>query len=182
MIKATLAVLMVLIAAPVAAQSITDNEPRVMHAIFDDCVGFVDQNKPPFTADDLLPITAAGRGILPSWVPGDAFVYHYRSDRYVIFWGGTARDRFCMMLSNRDSTAPHDMGVASAGFLERLTARAAQAGMTEAFVAGDWSPLITSDWRAPGGDEVLRFTALPTAEDGAYTDVGVFVVAKGRTP
>lgn len=162
-------------------QTIEDNEPLVMRIIFDDCLGFIQEDITPFADLKLLPITAKGKDTLRARYTKNGTVYHLFSDRYVVTWGEDNQDRYCILLTSRPSEKPMMLGVKRAGFLERLTKRADAVGMTENTLPAEFSPLYTTSWREPLDDGMseLRMVVMPTggSEDQEMVDAGLIMVA-----
>jgi hypothetical protein len=81
------------------------------------------------------------------------------------------------------SRLPALLGVRNAGFLDRVSARAAAVGMTETDIGTVFDGFHPHNWREPGGDGVheLRLVVLPIADSatGQFSDVGFIIVAAG---
>ncbi len=174
----------VLSAFPVAAsepRTIENNEPLVMRIIFDDCLGFIQNDIVPFEGLALLPITAKGKDMVRARYTENGAIHHLFSDRYVVAWGEASEDRYCILLTSRPSDKTMMLGVERAGFPQRLTERADAVGMTENDMPGNFSPLNTMSWRKPDEDDKpgLRMVVMPTdgMEDQKIVDAGLIVVA-----
>jgi hypothetical protein len=170
-------------AAPAVAEGIYENEPLVMQLIFQDCLGFVSNDAQPFTGVTVMPLSPEVEADLPKaafLVPNRK---HVVSGRYYAVWGEDTKTRYCMIQPVDGSRLPALLGVRTEGFLDRLTARATDVGMTETDVGTVFDGLHPHTWREPGGDgeHELRMVVLPTAESAGneYADVGFIIVAAG---
>ncbi|GAA0483313.1 hypothetical protein GCM10009096_27140 [Parasphingorhabdus litoris] len=175
------AILPITAASASEVDAIADNEPRVMRIIFDDCLGFVQNDIAPFAGMMLLPITDKGRDVLhPRYATNDS-LFHLFSDRYVVTWGEDEEDRYCILLTSQPSHEPMMLGVERTSFLERLTKRANAVGMTENGMPGPFSPLNTMSWRTPDedGKTKLRMVVMPSggSDDQDMVDAGIIIVA-----
>jgi hypothetical protein len=171
------------LSAPVAAEGIEENESLVMQLIFQDCLGFVADDTRPFTGLTVLPLSPEVEADLPKaafLVPNRQ---HVVSARYYAIWGEDTNTRYCMIQPVYGSRLPALLGVKTDGILDRLTARAAEVGMTETDIGAVFDPLHVHTWREPGGDgeHELRMVVLPTAESAntEVVDVGFIIVAAG---
>lgn len=175
-----LAAFLALFAAPAVAQT---DEPLVMRLIFEDCLGYVTAKKPPFGGLALGPIPPEAEAALPAHAAVIANRHQLLSPRYYAIWGEDEHVRLCMIRSVIPSDEPMLLMVETEGFLDRITARAAAHGMTEAHMGEAFSPLSVSDWREPGGDgrAELRMVVMPSGgtEDGLLADAGLIIVAAG---
>lgn len=171
------------LALPAAAQTIAVNEPLVMRLIFDDCLGYVVDKRAPFEGLDMSDLSPeVERSLLK--VERRHNRKHLLSDRYYAIWGEDEHGRHCMIRSVDDPRLPALLGVQTAGFLDRLSARAAAAGMTEADVDPPiFDALHVHGWSEPGGDNdrELRMTVLPALapEGSEVLDIGLIIVAAG---
>ncbi|VDC23280.1 hypothetical protein [Pseudogemmobacter humi] len=158
------------------------DEPLVMRLIFEDCLGYVTAKKPPFEGLALAPIPPEAEASLPAASAGIANRHQLLSPRYFAIWGEDEDVRLCMIQTMISSDEPMLL-VETEGFLDRITARAAAHGMTEADVGEEFSPFYTNDWSEPGddGSTGLRMVVMPTGgtEDGALADAGLIIVAAG---
>lgn len=176
--------LVLFLSTSVAAQEIEQNEDLVMRLIFEECIEFVIEDIPPFTDLNLFPLTEEGEmAVLPSKMESFENHYHLLNERYVVIWGADHQTKACMLFTNPNSTAPALLGVHGEGFLDRVTRRAEEFGMTDVLLGETLNPLETNSWNEPGEPwtEKLRMTLLPTEADehNAIYDIGLIMVAGG---
>ena len=169
--------------APVLAQDITENEALLMRIVFDDCIGFVEENRPPFSDLSTLPITQAGKHLVPLKLRETGQIRHLFSPRYVAAWGDDTQRRYCMIMTDPVAGGDMVLGVRYDGFIDRFTARAASVGISNAYPDNALSALVLSTWDVPNMPENKRLsvTLVPTgaSEDESILDVGLIVVAAG---
>lgn len=159
-----------------------ENEALAMRLIFEDCLGYVAEKKTPFAGLDLQPLDAETyAGALPAGASGITNRYWLLNGRYQAIWGQDAHARMCMVQTAVPSDEPMLLLVNPEGFLDRIAARAAAAGMTEADIGdGEFTPLYIANWHEPRDDEkrALSLTVAPTGavEDGSLVDAGLFIM------
>lgn len=172
------ALVLCLLALPVQAQEITQGEMRLMGLVFDDCLGFVRGGSQPFRNTEQMPVSDQTLADLPSpaRAPG-ATARHILNERYTAIWGQDETARFCMMVSNSESTADMMFLVDPNAFLDRVTAQATAAGLTQHEPPEEFSPIHISLWHEPGTySDGIRLVILPTADRQDQKDVGYFIV------
>ncbi|MFV0473189.1 MAG: hypothetical protein ACK5MQ_03130 [Pikeienuella sp.] len=164
-----------------AAAEPEENEALVMRLIFDDCVGYASEEKTPFEGLDLKPLSPEDDAALDRRTRSLPNRRYLLSESYYAIWGRDAGVRICMIRPVTTAEGPMLLLVNPDGFLDRVTARAAVHGMTEADVGEEFSPFYLNSWREPGGDGELRVTVSPTAgsSDSPLLDAGLIIVAAG---
>ncbi|PIE10727.1 MAG: hypothetical protein CSA72_06520 [Rhodobacterales bacterium] len=173
------ALIFLALALPAQAQEVTEGETLAFRLAFDDCMGHVLAGAEPFTDLPQIPLTDEARSTLPRGArhPG-VTTHHLWSDRYTAIWGQDDNARLCMILSNGASDAPMQLLVDPDGFLDRVSARADQIGLTEHELPETFTPLATTSWHEPGPLQGgLRLTIMPTGDKGGLSDAGLIIVA-----
>ena len=128
------------------------NEPLVMRIIFEDCLGYVRHGRTPFAGLATRPASRAAIEQLSARMPDRGNAVELLSPRYVASWGEDPDGRHCFVgtvFAAMEAGVPVRLGVPAAGFLRRVTLRAAAAGLPDAMVADELSPLATSRWSEP---------------------------------
>jgi hypothetical protein len=64
-VRAAAIAILTAVACPTAAQDIYENEDLVMRLIFDDCLGFVADDRPPFSGLNLFALAPEVEATLP---------------------------------------------------------------------------------------------------------------------
>ena len=173
-----------LLALPAAAQEIVEDEALVMRLIFEDCLGFARNERTPFGDLETFPVTDPDLGP-PAQIRPWVTTVHLMSERYVAFWGDDPSGRrLCFLQTDIEAEEPMLLGVRPEGFTARITARAAEEGMTEALTEEEFTPLRIDSWSEPGEDPgELSMTVAPTGAnaDGTVLDAGLFAVSGGGT-
>ena len=172
------------ILAPIAqATEIEPNEPLVMRLIFEDCLGYIRDDTPPFSGLITGPappeeIANLATELQPHLQSGELL-----SPRYFAAWGTNEEGRYCMIRTVWSDPLHGTglLGVDPDGFLKRVTRRAVAAGLTEYNLAETLSPVMTSDWHEPEAGETRPATIvlLPTDvnDDETLFDVGLILVS-----
>ena len=141
-----------MLAPPAFSATMAPNEALVMRIIFEDCLGFIRHGRTPFAKLPTRPAAAAAIEQLPARMPDRNKAVELLSPRYVASWGEDADGRHCYVgvnLAAPQAGVPMRLGVPTAGFLQRVTRRAADEGLRDALVADEFSPLATSTWSEP---------------------------------
>ena len=163
----------ILFAVIAAAQTIEENEALVVRLIFDDCLG----HNEPF------------RGLPSRPLPGVAEMSRVSlfNGRYKGAWGIsnsgiTDREYFCSVRSEDSLFAPMVLGVKPDGFLDRVTARAADLGMVNADPTGSFTLNTKHVWRSstePGAYPMELVIESRNAErDSSLVEVSVIMVSR----
>lgn len=182
-----LAALLLLAAAPAHPAPMERNEALVMRLIFEDCLGYVRHGRTPFKGLPTHPASQEAIDGLPGAMPDRGRAVELLSQRYVASWGEDADARHCYIgtvFSAVEAGVPARLGVPAAGFLERVTARAAAEGLRNAAVADRFSPLATSYWSEPetGHDQgpmrpvSVSIIASTPADDSGIADAGLILM------
>jgi hypothetical protein len=169
------------------AQSIEENEALVMQIIFEDCLGFVRDDRVPFEA---LNLSQAGNEVLPYFPKGARAdissgaikVSYLFGKTYVVSWGEDMSSRHCVVQDvNRKAAGERWLGVDPVGFLDRVTKRADAAGLTKNTLPDEFTALATTSWREPVANpfDGLRISLLPSQWEpvNGLMDVGLIIVA-----
>ena len=171
------------------AEEVRENEALVMRLVFKDCLGFLRHGRTPFEGLATRPAPEAVRTQFPAAMPDRNQIIELLSPRYAAAWGGNAGGRHCIVMTVLDPWPPPGpglLGVRPAGFVARVTARAAAAGLRNHPAPDEaFSPLSVTTWGEPEtGHEMgplrpIRVVIMPTSrsEDGRVMDVGSIVAA-----
>ena len=146
------AVLLPMAPSPAASAPVVPDEPLVMRIIFEDCLGYVRHGHTPFQGLATRPADSTAIEQLPARMPDRGKAMELLSSRYVVSWGEDADSRHCyvgVVFAAVEADAPVRLGVPAAGFLQRVTRRAADEGLRDALVADEFSPLAISTWSEP---------------------------------
>jgi len=171
-------------------EPVAENEALVMRVIFDDCLGYVRDNRTPFAGLRTRPAPPAALRSLRSPPSGRVGTVELLSPRYIAHWGTSEGDRYCTI--NRadyghTKAGSATLGVRRAGFVARVDARAARAGLTQRD-GDELSPVSLLSWSQPGRDaptgpgRPISFTIIPTAADERTGMVEIGTFAMGGPP
>jgi len=172
------------------ATTVRQNEATVMRLIFDDCLGYVRDDRVPFRDLSTRPASAAAIRDLMSPPLDRVGVVTLFSGRYIADWGAGKGDRFCvirMRVDDAGNRAPAVLGVYEKGFVARVTARALREGISQRDGDTFDAPSITS-WHQPdSGHETgplrpISFTVMPTARDARTGVAEVGIIVMGGPP
>ena len=172
-----------LLAVPALAQDLVDKEPLVTRLIFEDCLAYVRNGTPPFAGLSLTPIRPEVDAGLPA--PAHTFQSRYQllSDRYYTYWGMYDGKRTCVIAGVDDyARFPALLTVPVTGFLDRLSQRAAKAGLTDQVLPKVFDPAEAPVFSEPGDDpDEVRIVVMPyePAPEGTLVDIGIIIVASG---
>lgn len=172
---------------PPAAGVTAPDEALVMRIIFTECLGYIREGRVPFQGLPTRPASAEAIAALPSRMPDRERSVELLSPRYIASWGEDADARHCKIGTAYEAAAagsPIRLGVRAAGVLQRVTARAAEAGLTAAEVADSFSPVSISSWSEPrtgeesGPGRPVSFSLLATtpADAQGIVDAGLMVM------
>lgn len=171
------------------ADRIEENEPLVMRLIFDDCLGYIRDDKAPFQGLATRVASVDVIGTLSSHSSEHGKVVELLSPRYVAAWGEDKDARYCVVRMAWSDQRPPGvglLGVRSAGFLTRVAERAAAEGITERYpddLDDEFSPFNVYGWgqqetgHQTGPLRPIRFSVLASGEGGAENDVGLVEVS-----
>jgi hypothetical protein len=161
-----------------------------MRLIFDDCLGYVRDDRAPFSGLPVRPASAAAIRNLMSPPLDRVGAVTLFFGRYVADWGAGTGDRFCMIrmrANDAGNRAPAMLGVREQGFVARVTARAVREGISQR--DGDaFGPLSITSWHQPdSGHETgplrpISFTVMPAGRDARTGVAEVGIVAMGGPP
>ena len=182
-----LAAFLLMAASPACPPAVAPNEPLVMRIIFEDCLGYVRHGRTPFEGLATRPAAAAAIEQLPARMPDRGKAIELLSPRYVASWGEDADGRHCYVgtvFAAVEAGVPVRLGVPAAGFLRRVTRRAAEEGLREALVADELSPLAIGSWSEPdtGHDRgrlrpvSMSLTATTPADADGIAEAGLIVM------
>lgn len=187
MLPLLLANLLSMAGSPAFSAPVAPNERLVTRVIFEDCLGYVRHGRTPFKGLATRPATPATIEQLPARMPDRDKAVELLSPRYVASWGEDADSRHCyvgVVFAAVEAGAPVQLGVPAAGFLQRVTRRAADEGLGDALVADELSPLSISSWSEPdtGHDRgplrpvSMSITATTPADADGIAEAGLIVM------
>ena len=175
-----------LLAVPAARAevAIERNEPLAMRLIFDDCLAFARDGKPPFEGLKRGPVprdVLDGLSRPADFVGPNAQTTYVVSRRYVAIWGiDPWRRAFCTVQTPFGAEEPGRLGIDPRTFLARVVDRAKAEGLTEIYGAeAGLSPLKLLSFSEPGEKEgELSFTFMPRIRnaDGTLVDIGLIMM------
>lgn len=169
--------------APAAAQEPVNSEPLVTRLIFDDCLSYVRDDTAPFAGLSLTPIRPEVDAGLPAPARDLPNRHQLLSDRYYTYWGVHDGKRLCVIGGVDDyARFPALLSFPVTGFLDRLSQRAAQAGLTDQILpkvfSADEAPVFSEPGDDPGEARIVVMPYEPALE-GTLVDIGIIIVASG---
>ena len=184
-------ILAVIVTLPSRAEEIRENEPLVMRLIFVDCLGYLRHGRTPFEGLATRPASEAAAMRFPAAMPNRNQIVELLSPRYAAAWGADGNGRHCIVQTTSDPwppQAPALLGVQPKGFVARVTARAAEEGLTQHPDGGEFSPLVIPTWSEPeSGHDVgslrpIRIVVAPTINSGNGSLVDAGLIVTGGPP
>jgi hypothetical protein len=175
--------LLSLLALPAMAEGLVDNQGLVLRLIFEDCLGYVRSGARPFAGLALAPLRPEVEAGFPEAALQVLNRYQLLSERYYTYWGEYDGTRLCV-ISVVDDFADHSpiLTVAPDGFLDKVSLRADQEGLTDHALPEVFDMNSTSTWSEPGDDPAeLRIVVAPYEPivDAGLVDMGIIIVAVG---
>lgn len=176
--------------APVLA--VEENEALVMRLVFQDCLGFMREDREPFVDLETGEPSSDAFDSLPTFM-SEQNVVQVLSPRYVAAWGQDDDARFCTVRSvwgEKGQIGEPILGVDHNGFLKRVTAAAIAAGLTYYEPEMEFSPLSTTYWSEPetgfwdGAQRPITLTVMPTdaSDENGLMDVGIIIMGGPTLP
>jgi hypothetical protein len=175
--------LILLLSIPAHAEDTGDNEALVMRLIFEDCLGYVRDEKLPFQGLETFPLSTKVEASLSEEALAIPNRLHLLSGRYIAIWGISGTSRSCSIgVVDDPFEYPEILTVRADGFIARVTERANRLGLTDAPWQDTYNVGIAYSWSEPGRSfSELRIFVMPYSQplDDSPVDTELISVSVG---